>query len=304
MKKYLKKTTMKKILTLAVLILTIITFKSQLYQNTTASATADAVDITGSGITTACGLNTQPAIKASVINVPINGIISDPSKVTIHMSLVAAWGGDVAVDLLTPDDQVITLIKRLGAGTNISCGSSVDFASTNTLSFNSTNTTNILTTTNPIPAGNYLPTGDATIYPLHKMVSMSTFLNAKSVNGNWKLYIYDYGVGDPVNINSWALQLDAGALLKTTDVGGIFGNIVSIKENPVKDNLLISINKKDFRNMKLDIFDGTGKLVKTQSVLKGLSDFTIDASYLAPGMYMLVPIVDGEKTQALKFIKK
>lgn len=277
---------------------------AQLYTNSTPSATADAVDITGSGITTACGINVQPAIKASVINVPITGTISDPTKVTIHLSLVAAWGGDVAVDLLTPDSKVITIIKRLGAGSNVSCGSSVDFVSTNTLSFNSTNTSTILTTTNPIPAGNYLPTGDTSIYPLHNVISLDTFLNGKLVNGNWKLYVYDYGVGDPVNINSWSLQFDAGALLKTTDVGGVFGNIVSIKENPVKDNLLISINKKDFRNMKLDIFDGTGKLITSENLLKGKSDLSLDVSFLSPGMYLLVPIVDGEKTQALKFIKK
>lgn len=277
---------------------------AQLYTNGTPSATADAVDITGSGVSTACGLNTQPAIKASVINVPIVGTISDPTKVTIHLSLVAAWGGDVAVDLLTPDNKVITIIKRLGAGASISCGSSVDFVGANTLSFNSTNAATILTTTNPVPAGNYLPTGNATIYPLHNMISLDTFLNGKFINGNWKLYVYDYGVGDPVNINSWSLQFDAGALLKTTDVGGIFGNIVSIKENPVKDNLLLSINKKDFRNMKLDIFDGTGKLVKTENLLKGISDISLDVSSLSTGMYLLVPTADGEKTQTLKFIKK
>lgn len=290
---------MKKLITLLLTSVITISVEAQTYQNNTATTAVDGLNVKGG-----CGMNTDYAIQMSDISVPITGTVSDPSKITVNVAITNNYAGDVAVDLVAPDGDVITLIKRLGASSNTSCGSGAIYTAANILSFNSANSTQITGSTGvSIASGNYAPTGSATIYPLHKLGSMSTFFNGKSIYGTWRLMIYDYGVGDTTTLNSWSISFASGALLRTSEAG-IFGNIVSIKENPVKDNLLLSLNKKNFKKMNLQIFDLSGKLIKSVDFENGNAEATLDVSALKSGAYLLLPIVDGEKTQALKFIKK
>ena len=275
---------------------------SQVYQNNTALPAIDANSINSSN---ACGLYTDYSIQISTINIPLTGNIIDPSKITFNISLSAVWAGDVAVDIIAPNSSVMTLIKRIGATNSIGCGSSTHFVTENILSFNSSNTTPIPSSgNNNIPSGNYSPTGDATIYPFHNLTNMATFLNGKNINGIWRILVYDYGTGDATTLNSWSISVANGATLKTNEAGGVFASTVSIKENPVGDMLLLGINKDSFKTMNLQVYDTSGRMVKSFDLNNGKRDTELDVSNLSPSNYLLVPIIDGEKTQALKFIKK
>ena len=276
--------------------------QAQTYQNTTATTAVDGVQRLGT-----CGGQTQPGVNMSTITIPISGTIADPSKITINLDITAGWLGDVAAELITPSGEAITLIRRIGGSAITSCGDSSSFVAGNILGFNSANTSPIdhlaVGVGVAIPAGNYAPSYGTAKFPNHHPGVMSTFLTGKVLNGTWTLVIYDYGFTDPTTLNSWQIVVASGALLKTSNVSGTFGNVISLKENPVQDFLLIDVNT-DFKSLTLDIYDASGKIVKKESVLRNTKDIKIPASDLTPGMYLLVPIKDGEKIQPIKFIKK
>ena len=275
--------------------------QAQTFQNTT--ATADALAETRAG---GCGYNVQPGVQMSSITVPLVGTIADASKITINVALTSDWLGDVTLDLINPQGQAITLIRRLGASLVTSCGDSSKFAAANVLGFNSTNTTPIdfsILSTASIPAGNYAPTYGNAPYPTHNPGTLAAFLPGKQLNGEWRLILYDYGTGEPSTIASWQMIVANGATLKTSNVSGTFGNVISLKQNPVADHLLIDVNV-DFKSLMLEIYDASGKVVKKENVLRNAKEVKIPASELTPGMYLLVPIIDGEKSQPIKFIKK
>ena len=277
------------------------TFEAQTYQNLT--ATPDAVAEARIAV---CGYNTQPGVQMSSIVVPLSGTITDASKITVNLALTSSWLGDVTVDLVSPQGQGITLIRRIGSSLVSSCGDSSDFVAANVLGFNSANTTLIdaasVGTEVAIPAGNYAPTYGTAPYPSHEPGTLAAFFNGKQLAGDWRLILYDYGVGEPSTIASWQIIVASGAVLKTKE-SGVFGNNVSLKENPVQDLLLINV-KEDFKNLIFEIYDASGKAVKKETMLSGRNDFNIDIRTLSPGMYMLIPIKDGERLQTIKFIKK
>ena len=298
----IKKTIMKKLYFLAMSIIAFsATMHAQTYQNATATTLVDAISRSGG-----CGYNTQPGMNISAITVPLTGVVVDPTKITLNLSLKAAWLGDISVELVAPNGDAITLIRRLGAIFNSSCGDSSSFVPGNILSFNAANTTLIdaeaIANGFPIPPGNYAPTYSVATYPKLNPGNLTTFLNGRQLNGEWRLYIYDYGQGEATGINSWQIIIGNGATMKTKE-SGIFGNAISLKENPVQDQLLLNVTE-DFKNLVVEIYDGSGKAVKKETILNGRNDFNIDVRTLSPGMYLLIPIKDGERQQTIKFIKK
>lgn len=299
-----KQLTMKILkITICMLILFCIKFHAQTYQNIAPTIPIDGINRLGD-----CGANVQPGVHMSVINIPITGTISDPSKITFNLSLNATWLGDVDADIISPSGDAITLIRRIGtSNNNNSCGDSSNFLPANVLSFNSSNVNVIdavsLTDAQNVPAGNYAPTIGLAKYPTHNVIGMSPFLTGKQVNGDWTLIIYDYGAGDPSNIASWQIILNSGAFLKTSE-SGIFTSEIIVKENPVKEKLLLKLNNSDFKSLILEIYDASGKLIKKESVPREATDFEINASNWYPGLYLLVPIKDGDRKQPIKLLKK
>ena len=294
---------MKKLNFLAICFTAMCSFtQAQTYQNTT--ATPDAV--AENRIAPGCGYNTQPGVQISQIIVPLVGTITNASKITVNVALTSSWLGDVTVDLVSPQGQAITLIRRIGANLVTSCGDSSDFAAANILGFNSENTTLIDAAgagpTIAIPAGNYAPTYGNAPYPTHNPGSLATFFAGKQLDGDWRLIIYDYGLGEPSTIASWQIIVAAGATMKTNE-SGVFGNDISLKQNPVEDYLQLDV-KNSFKNLIFEIYDASGKMVKNETMLNSRNDFKIDVRTLSPGMYLLVPTKDGERQQTIKFIKK
>ena len=276
--------------------------QAQTYQNTTATTEVDGVQRLGT-----CGGQTQPGVNMSTIVVPITGTIADPSKITINLDITAGWLGDVAAELITPSGEAITLIRRIGATAISSCGDSSEFVAGNILGFNSANTSPIdhlaVGVGVAIPAGNYAPSYGPAKFPNHHPGVMSTFLTGKVLNGTWTLVIYDYGYTDPTTLNSWQIVIGAGATMKTNEAG-TFGSEVSIKQNPVQDYLQVDVTNNDFKSLNLEIYDASGKKVQDENLLKNAKNIQLDVTNLTPGMYLLVPVKDGERKQAIKFIKK
>ncbi|MFC6268502.1 T9SS type A sorting domain-containing protein [Frigoriflavimonas asaccharolytica] len=275
---------------------------AQTFQNTT--ATTDAIAETRIG---GCGYNVQPGVQMSAITIPVTGTISDASKITVNVALTSSWLGDVTLDLISPEGQAITLIRRIGATLVTSCGDSSDFVAANILGFNSANTTLIDAAgagpTVAIPSGNYAPTYGNAPYPTHNPGTLAAFLQGKQLDGDWRLILYDYGTGEPSTIASWQIIVANGALLKTSNLNATFGSDISLKQNPVEDYLLLDINSK-FNSLSLDIYDASGKIVKKENILKNVTDVRVNVQTLPAGMYLLNPTMNGEKIQPIKFIKK
>ncbi|WP_373709389.1 T9SS type A sorting domain-containing protein [Kaistella sp.] len=293
---------MKKLNFLALgLILSVGFSQGQTYQNNTATEPVDGITRLG-----VCGGQTDPGVNMSLINVPLTGSIIDPSKITVNLSISANWLGDVAAELITPSGEAITLIRRIGALSITSCGDSSSFVAGNILGFNSANTSPIDHTAVgvgvAIPAGNYAPSYGTAKFPNHHPGVMSTFLNGKQLSGDWRLIIYDYGTTDPTILNSWQIIVGAGATLKSSETG-TFGSEISIKQNPVDDYLMVDVTD-DFKSLNLEIYDASGKRIKSESLLRNAKNIQLDVRNLAPGMYLLIPVKDGERKQAIKFIKK
>ncbi|WP_027377413.1 proprotein convertase P-domain-containing protein [Kaistella palustris] len=278
-----------------------ISLNAQTYQNTTATVASDAT-----ARISACGFGTQPGVTMSAITIPLVGTIADPNKITVNLSVNAEWLGDVVIELVSPAGQALTLIRRIGGGNNSSCGDSSSFIAANILGFNSSNTALIdaaaYASGVAIPAGNYAPTYGTAPFPQHHPGNMTTFLNGRTLNGEWRLIIYDYGVSGLSNINSWQIIVGAGALLKTNE-GGIYGSEISLQQNPVQDYLRLNV-QTGFKNLVFEIYDAAGQVIKKENMLNSKTDFSIDVKTLSPGMYLLVPIQDGVRKQTIKFIKK
>ena len=274
--------------------------QAQTYQNITATTPVDGLYRLGG-----CGSDTQPGVHMSDITVPLAGTIVDGTKITFNLSLTSLWLGDVVADVITPSGDAITLIRRIGATSNQNCGDSSAFIAANILSFNALNLLPIdagaIADAQPIPAGNYKPSLSAAKYPTHNPVGMNPFLSGQALNGTWRLVIYDYGVGDAANINSWQIVVGAGATMKTIE-SGVFGSDITLKQNPVQDYLNLNV-QKDFKNLIFEVYDVSGKMIKKESMVNSRKDFNIDVRTLSPGMYLLIPVKDGERQQTIKFIK-
>lgn len=98
---------------------------------------------------------------------------------------------------------------------------------------------------------------------------------------------------------------DSNAALSLDDVQVITGDsdVVNISENPVKDNLTVSINLSSAKNIDLSIFDATGKLLKNYStVASGVFSYNFNLQQYSNGIYFLKATVAHKKT-TVRFLK-
>lgn len=253
-----------------------------------------------------------PAGTTSVIPVSLVKTINDPSKVTINMDLTHTWSGDITVALRVPGGSTtgaIALIKRLGSTAGSTAGSNANFGAGNVLGFNSAatatiNTVGIASTSN-IPSGVYLPSAGTNATPTdYTVANLSTLLNGVAVSGNWTLFVSDSVADDLGSLNNWQIVFDAGTFL------GVNTSIVntpalSVMGNPFKETLNLKINTAA-KDVKFDIYSMDGKKVysNTQSAIAADGALKISTDSWAPGLYILSPVLNGEKLMNIKLIKK
>lgn len=158
-----------------------------------------------------CGIAANLGSVVSAIEITADGIISDPSKVTIQLDIAHTWAGDVIAELICPNGESCALIKRINSTTDVSCSFGADFIAGNKLNFNSSFTNTTLT--NPISTGDYAQLTGISPFPTSiPMPSLGNFLKDKNIKGTWKIKIYDSGVGDIGTLKEWKLKFDTGAL--------------------------------------------------------------------------------------------
>ena len=156
----------------------------------------------------------NPGSASNTIEITGDGIISDPSKITLELDLTHPFSGDVVVELVPPSGENCGIIKRIGTTTDTSSGSPLDFVLGNKLKFNSLHTTFLLPqVSTSFVTGKYAPSRGLSSIPFSvPMIEMNTFFMGKNIKGIWTIKIYDYGVSDTGKLNSWKLYFDAGAL--------------------------------------------------------------------------------------------
>ena len=146
--------------------------------------------------------NTTANPYPSTINV--TGLIA-PTKLTVRINLLShAYPADVDIFLMSPSGQVCSLLSDAGGGTGVSNLNLIfdDAATSNSSSSTLTSTT-------------YRPTnlGSTEALPDGGIGTIGTSLNALlsgSLNGQWKLFVSDDGVGDTGTIGSWSLSFEQG----------------------------------------------------------------------------------------------
>lgn len=175
-------------------------------ENLTSFPIPDATANTGN-----CGSAANLGSVVSAIEITADGIIADPSKVTIQLDIAHTWAGDVIAELICPNGESCGLIKRINSITDVSCSFGADFIAGNKLNFNSSfiNTT----LTSPVSTGDYAQLHGASTFPTSvPMPMLGNFLKDKNIKGTWKIKIYDSGVGDTGTLKEWKLKFETGAL--------------------------------------------------------------------------------------------
>ena len=174
-------------------------------ENNTPLPIPDARNVTGN-----CGSTTTLGYAENSIEITKDGIIGDPSKVSIEVDISHAFSGEVILELFTPSGNSVGLIKRINSTSDTDCGSTVSFTAGNKLTFNSASTTPLAS---PYATGNYAPTAGSSAFPTAvSMTPLAAFLTGKNIKGIWKMKMYDSGYGDTGKLNSWKLKFDTGAL--------------------------------------------------------------------------------------------
>lgn len=249
----------------------------------------------------------------SSIPVSLVQTISDPSKVSVKLALTHTWSGDITVGLVVPGGAstgAIAIIKRLGSTTATGVGSSANFGSANVLTFNSAATAPISTvgllTGDNVPAGTYLPSVSSTLIPTdYTVANLSTLFTGLAVSGNWSLKLFDNASGDTGSLNNWQVVFDPGTFL------GVNTSIVNtpglaVLGNPFKETLNLKVNTSA-KDVKFDIYSIDGKKVYSynQNLSKNTSgDLKIPTENWSSGIYILTPVVNGERLMTIKLIKK
>ena len=185
-------------------------------ENNTELAVPDGVTIPG-GSGSTCGSGVNPGLLSNAIEIDKDGIIGNPSKVTIEIDLTASYVGEVIVEIFTPSGESCALIKRPGTVvggilTNNPCGAINDCVKGNKLSFNAT-FTDVALPSAVLQTGNYGQLVGENTFPVTvPVVPLNTFFMNKNIKGTWRLRVYDHNVGDRVTLNAWKIKFDVGAL--------------------------------------------------------------------------------------------
>lgn len=127
---------------------------------------------------------------------------------------------------------------------------------------------------------------------------------AKTGDNTYKFLVSNglHGVSSPL-MGSYSVEIDVYSLPGTLNLGQeevyLAGKNFQGYPNPTSNKITITNHESLTENTELEIFDMTGKRIKSQNVASGTTDIEVDASELSAGVYLYkINGVTG------KFIKK
>ena len=209
-------------------------------------------------------------IATSVINVPVNYMISD---VNVDVDIAHTYINDLKVTLRHPDNTTVKLINQI-------CGSQDGINAT------INDGAGTVACTNPV-VGSFDPDE-----PLMA-------LNGKSTNGNWALELQDFYNGDIGTLNNWSLEICYLVPLNSTEFDL---NNLTIAPNPNAGNFNIQFNSSSNQDIIINVYDISGreifaKTYPNQSVFAQ----NIQLNNVQSGVY-LVNVQDGKQKSVRKII--
>lgn len=123
------------------------------------------------------------------------------------------------------------------------------------------------------------------------------------INSNTAIFSYTSNT-EFADENANIIMLPA---LKISSIETIKNNVINVYPNPVNASTVISIELAADGKLSLDLFDYTGRHIKTlvnEYQQKGRNNFTFDATVFPAGIYMATVKLNDEFLAGIKLIKK
>ncbi len=149
------------------------------------------------------------------LNVTAMGTLVDLSKMTLELKLKHSFANDLAAVLIPPEVGARAMNKSPNTTGFEDCfiyrvGNNEDYLENNVLRFNTTFTNTLAPQNDFLPAGNYKESKNNVFQ--QSLNPLFQNLQGKSVNGKWRLLLYDFSAGDTGQLISWKLIFDPGAI--------------------------------------------------------------------------------------------
>ncbi len=202
----------------------------------------------------------------SVINISQNDLVA---SVSLNVNLSHNRLNDIEIELESPDGQVVQLWDR-------------DLCNADALDLRFVDGGIALPTNNceDVLGGAFQPIGN-----------LSDFEGGNTA-GPWTLRVTDFFLGNTGSINSWSIEVCSAEFL---DSESFDQDIFSFYPNPTDNFVTLQYNQVS-KNTNIQIYDITGRLVKSINNDKSLTTQKVDVSQFSQGTYFLKVNQDNMQT--------
>lgn len=209
-------------------------------------------------------------IATSVINVPINSIVSD---VNVGVNIAHSYINDLKVRLRHPDNSSVLLIDQICLNQTGIIATIQDGGG-------------IVSCTNPV-TGTFSPT------------EVLSALNGKSTNGNWTLELQDFYNADAGVLNSWSLEV---CYLQDLSAQQFDLENLTVSPNPNSGNFNVKFNPSSDKDILINVYDVSGRQIFAKTYPnQSVFSQNIQLDNVQSGVY-LVNIQDGNQKSVKKIV--
>lgn len=173
------------------------------------AASANA-DVFGPGAGYSIPDNTAAGAESQININTGGGTITSVNSVTIEVSTLHTWVGDLVITLTAPNGDNVHLMRRLGATSGTSAGSSGDWL-VGTHVFVEGTGANLPATGNVAPGTWNRTSTSLQVTPAFDPDDFTVF-NGDLIDGNWTLNIADRAAGDVGAIAGWSIDISYTAI--------------------------------------------------------------------------------------------
>lgn len=216
------------------------------------------------------GANTSGSTATSVINIPVNYIVS---QVSVNVNITHSFINDLKVSLRHPDNTLVNLFNRI-------C----------------TNQGGIIAT---IQDGELNPSCTNPVVGSFGPAEALSAFNNKSTNGNWTLELQDFYNGDVGTLNNWSMDV---CYLIDLNAQQFELNGLTVSPNPNSGNFKVQFNSTSDNDILINVYDISGRQIFSKSYPnQSVFAQNIQLDNVQAGVY-LVNIQDGNQKSVRKII--